>query len=184
MLSRGLSDEINEILGKELRGKLNEALILILLIKNYKAAQESKEGGFRGFRGRRDRPAVSEGLTTRNIADELDLPQSTVATAVKRIMKRGLVTHSKGMPVKTTEEGREVAREKLKHHRLLEVMLAESLGITPDEAHNESVKLMLLASCELIENIQDRYDHPKICPCGEEIPETDRCSIKIEQANK
>jgi len=181
MLSRGLSDEINDILGKELRGKLNEALILILLIKNYKASQESKQGGFKGFRGRRDRPVVSEGLTTRDIADALDLPQSTVATAVKRISGRGWVTHSKGMPVKTTEEGRDVAREKLKHHRLLEVMLAESIGMTPDEAHNESVKLMLLASCELIQMIEERYDNPTVCPCGEEIPETDRCSIKISQ---
>jgi len=183
MLSRGLNDEINEILGKELRGKLNEALILILLIKNYDAAQESRKGGFKGFRGRRDRPVVPEGLTTRDIADQLDLPQSTVATAVKRISERDWVTHSKGMPVKTTEQGREVAKEKLRHHRLLEVMLAESLGITPDEAHNESVKLMLLTSCELIMSIEERYDNPTVCPCGEPIPETDLCSVKIANSS-
>ena len=181
MLSRGLSEEINEILGKELRGKLNEALILILLIKNYDAAQESKKGGFKGFRGRRDRPVVSEGLTTRDIADALDLPQSTVATDLKRISGRGLVTHSKGMPVKTTAEGREVAKEKLRHHRMLEVYLAEGLGLTPDEAHNESVKLMLLASCELVKRIEERYDNPVVCPCGEDIPETNLCSSKIEK---
>lgn len=176
MLSRGLNDEINEILGKELRGKLNESLILILLIKNFEAAQASRSGGFRGFRGRRDRPVVTEGLTTRDIADALDLPQSTVATAVKRIADRGLVTHSKGMPVKTTDDGRDVARQKLRHHRLLEVWMAESLGMTPDDAHNEAVKLMLLASCELIKKIASRYDDPKVCPCGEDIPEdTGRC---------
>ena len=175
MMSRGLSNEINELLGKELRGKLNESLILILLIKNYEAAQEAQSSGFKGFRGRRERTVTKEGLTTRIIADELELPQSTVATAVKRLSERGYVTHSKGMPVKTTEEGRDVAREKLKHHRLLEVMIAESLGMGPDDAHNESVKLMLLASCELIEAIDKRYDHPRVCPCGEDIPETDRC---------
>lgn len=181
MLNRGLSEEINDLLGKELRGKLNESLILILLIKNYEASQMSKtSGGFFGFRGRKDKKAIPEGLTTRVIADELDLPQSTVATAVKRLSERGYVTHSKGMPVKTTETGREVANEKLKHHRLLEVMMVDSLGITPDEAHNESVKLMLLASCELINYIDLRYDNPTTCPCGENIPQSDACINKIE----
>ena len=70
-----------------------------------------------------------------------------------------------------------MAREKLKHHRLLEVLMAEALGMSPDEAHNESVKIMLLASCEFVNYIDQRYEHPRVCPCGEDIPETDRCEF-------
>ncbi len=175
MLNRGLKNEIDGILGKELRGKLNESLLLILLIKNYEAVQETKTSKGLGIRGRKDRIIVKEGITTRIVAEELDMPQSTVATAVNRLAKRGLVTHSKGLPIKTTEEGREVANEKLRHHRMLEILLVRELGIPPDTAHNESVKLMLLTSCELINTIGDRYGNPDTCPCGFNIPESKLC---------
>lgn len=180
MLNRGLSKEIDDILGRELRGKLNESLLLILLIKNYEAWEESKKAKPLRFRNKSQR-VIKEGITTRALADELDMPQSTVATAVSRLLKSGYVTHSKGMPVKTTETGREVAYEHLKHHRLLEIMLVNSLGMDIDDAHNESVKLMLLASCELIEIIRKRYNDPENCPCGEKIPSSNLCEI---EANK
>ncbi|MHA2030854.1 MAG: metal-dependent transcriptional regulator [Candidatus Kariarchaeaceae archaeon] len=176
VLNRGLKDEIDGILGKELRGKLNESLLLILLIKNYQAAQESKTSRSFGFRGRRDKKVIKEGLTTRIVAEELEMPQSTVATAVNRLVKRGLVTHSKGLPIMTTEDGREVAKEKLRHHRLLEVLFSRTLGLSPDDAHNESVKLMLLTSCNLVNIISQRFNDPKTCPCGLDIPEADLCS--------
>ncbi|MHA2250589.1 MAG: metal-dependent transcriptional regulator [Candidatus Kariarchaeaceae archaeon] len=177
MLTRGLKDEIDGILGKELRGKLNESLLLILLIKNYDAAEESKAQRAFGFRGRRDRRIIKEGLTTRVVAEELSMPQSTVATAVNRLVKRDLVSHSKGMPIKTTEEGREVAKEKLRHHRLLEVLLSDTLGLSPDDSHNESVKLMLLSSCELVNLISQRYKNPDTCPCGFKIPQSKLCDL-------
>ncbi len=41
MFERGINEEINELLGRELQGKLNEALLLILLTNNYVAAQKS-----------------------------------------------------------------------------------------------------------------------------------------------
>ncbi len=177
MLDRGLTKYIDEILGRELRGKLNESLLLILLIKNYNEALKDKDVKITGFRGKRKR--VTEGLTTREIADSLNMAQSTISTAVSRLVKKGYLTHSKGLPVKTTELGRQVANERLRHHRLLEVFLAECLGFDADSAHNESVKLMLLTSCAVIEAIDKRFNHPKMCPCGEPIPESDLCEKEI-----
>ncbi|MCY3412587.1 MAG: metal-dependent transcriptional regulator [Candidatus Heimdallarchaeota archaeon] len=174
MFDRGINEEINDLLGRELQGKLNEALLLILLTNNFSAAMKSKEEIQEPFKKRKS-PIIEEGLTTRVIADELDMPQSTVATAVARLVKRGYVTHSKGMPVKTTEIGRQVGEEKLRHHRLIEVYLVNGLGIDHDLAHDESLKLMLLASCDLIVAIDEHYNHPTICPCGHAIPQSPLC---------
>lgn len=174
MFDRGISEEVNEILGRELQGKLNEALLLILLTQNYNASLKSKEEQPEKFK-KRQSPVIVEGLTTRVIADELDMPQSTVATAVARLVKRGYVTHSKGMPVKTTELGRHNGNEKLRHHRLLEVLLVNTLGLHHDIAHDESIKLMLLASCSLVQAIDKQYNHPETCPCGLPIPKSPLC---------
>ncbi len=103
------------------------------------------------------------------------MPQSTVATAVARLVKRGLVTHSKGMPVKTTEAGRASGNEKLRHHRLLEVFLSNGLGMDHDSAHDESLKLMLLAGCNIIDAIDKQFNNPDTCPCGFDIPKSPLC---------
>ena len=92
------------------------------------------------------------------------------------MVKKGLLTHSKGLPVLTTEEGRSLGNERLRHHRLLEVLLFECVGMDIDAAHTEAIKLMLLTSCELTEAISNRFNNPKLCPCGEEIPQdVSRC---------
>ena len=174
MFDRGISEEINDILGRELQGKLNETLLLILLTTNYNASIKSKEEKQERFK-KRQTPMVVEGLTTRVISDELSMPQSTVATAVARLVKRGYVTHSKGLPVKTTEIGRHNGNEKLRHHRLLEVLFTNSLGLEHDIAHDESIKLMLLASCDLIRAIDKQYNFPESCPCGFNIPKSPLC---------
>lgn len=178
MLTPKLEGEIASF-SRELKGKLNESLLLILLIKNYDAAIESKKTRSRGFRGRKDRLLVKEGLTTAVVASELNMNQSTVGTTVNRLMKRGLVTHSKGNPIITTEEGRVAAREQIRHHRLLEVWLTNSLGLSPDGAHEESIKLSLISNCDLINTIDKRYDQPETCPCGDEIPKSDICGTDL-----
>lgn len=178
MLTSELEDEISSF-SRELRGKLNEMLLLILLIKNYDAAMESKTTRAFGFRGRKDRQLVREGLTTAVVAKELNMNQSTVGTTVSRLMKRNLVRHSKGKPIVTTEDGRAAANEQLRHHRLIEVWLTNSLGLSPDAAHSESIKLMLVVNCDLVNTIDKRYDNPDRCPCGEEIPPSELCGDNL-----
>lgn len=178
MLTPQLEEEISSF-SRELRGKLNEILLLILLIKNYDAAIESKTKRSFGFRGRKDRQLVKEGLTTAVVAKELNMNQSTVGTTVGRLIKRNLVKHSKGNPIITTEEGRQAAREQVRHHRLLEIWLTNSLGLSPDGAHGESIKLMLVTNCKLINTIDQRYESPTVCPCGEAIPQSSLCGTDL-----
>jgi Mn-dependent DtxR family transcriptional regulator len=179
MISEEFDEQVNDLLGKEMRGRLNDDLILMLLLQNYEEFNRPTERGFRGFRGTKRDNSIPDGLTTREIADELGVPQSTAATAVKRLKDDGLVTHSKGMPTKITKTGKQVAEERLKHHRLLEVMLVDTLALDHETAHNEALKFMLVASCQLIRDIDRRYEYPEACPAGGVIPDNDDCENKL-----
>ena len=92
MFNRGLTEEIDDLLGRELRGKLNESLLLIMLTKNYNTYLKDKGKKISGFRGKAKK--ITEGLTTRELADELNMPQSTISTAVARLVKKGYLIHS------------------------------------------------------------------------------------------
>lgn len=162
MLSDRLNKKIDDIIGKELRGSLNEYLILYLLIQD---AEDIEQGD-------KDK---EPGLTTRVLADDLNIPQSTTATVVKRLSEAGLVLHSKGEAVRITEKGSEVGKEMIKHHHLIEILFTNTLDLTPEEAHDEAIRLMLLTSCKLIKSIERTFDIPLVCPRGHKIPDIDLC---------
>ncbi len=158
MFDSNIDAEITSLFGRELRGKLNDALLLILLTEN--KLDNNDEFG----------------MTTRQMADFLELPQSTIATVVARLVKKGLVEHSKGRPVTISPTGVKIGNEMIRHHRLLEVALVDQLKLSHDDMHNEAIKLMLIVNCKTINKIADKYNHPSECPGGSPIPDSPLCS--------
>ena len=63
-----------------------------------------------------------------------------------------------------------VALEVLRHHRLLELYLAEALGVPWDRVHDEAEVLEHVLSEELEELIAAKLGHPTIDPHGDPIP--------------
>jgi DtxR family transcriptional regulator, Mn-dependent transcriptional regulator len=63
-----------------------------------------------------------------------------------------------------------VALEVIRHHRLLEAFLVESLGMTWDEVHDEAEVLEHALSEELEELIAAKLGHPTVDPHGDPIP--------------
>ena len=82
----------------------------------------------------------------------------------------GLVTHTPYKGVKLTDSGRRVALEVLRHHRLLELYLAESLGVPWDRVHDEAEVLEHVLSEELEELIAAKLGNPTRDPHGDPIP--------------
>lgn len=89
---------------------------------------------------------------------------------VKRLGELGLVEHEPYHGVSLTPEGRRVALEVLRHHRLLELYLAESLGVSWDRVHEEAEVLEHVLSEELEELIAARLGDPRLDPHGDPIP--------------
>ncbi len=119
-------------------------------------------------------------LKVGTIAKKLELPHSTVGSCIKRLENKGYVIYHRYKPVLLSIKGRELAIELTRHARLLEMLLINEFNLNQVEAHSECEKFNLLFSCELINKICQKYDHPKSCPCGEKILSSPGCFCEKE----
>jgi DtxR family transcriptional regulator, Mn-dependent transcriptional regulator len=109
-------------------------------------------------------------VSTTDLADRLGVTAGSVSAMVRKLADLGLVEHEPYRGVRLTEHGREVALEVLRHHRLLELFLAQELGMSWDRVHAEAEVLEHVLSEELEQLIADRLGHPTLDPHGDPIP--------------
>jgi DtxR family Mn-dependent transcriptional regulator len=89
---------------------------------------------------------------------------------VKKLGELGLVEHVPYHGVNLTSQGIRVALEVLRHHRLLELYLSETLGVPWDRVHQEAEVLEHVLSEELEELIATKLGDPTHDPHGDPIP--------------
>src|SRR5213079_773573 len=70
-----------------------------------------------------------------------------------------------------TDAGERVAIEVIRHHRLLELYLAETLGVHVDNVHDEADRLEHVISEELEARIDSALGFPTHDPHGDPIPD-------------
>jgi DtxR family Mn-dependent transcriptional regulator len=107
------------------------------------------------------------------IAHRLDVTPASASGMVRKLDELGLVTHERYRGVRLTEAGTRLALEMLRHHRLLELYLAESLGVPWDRVHQEAEVLEHVLSEELEALIAAKLGHPTHDPHGDPIPSAD-----------
>ena len=77
-------------------------------------------------------------VSTTALSERLGVTPASASAMVKKLAERGLVEHRPYRGVQLTPDGERVALEVLRHHRLLELYLAESLGVPWDRVHDEA----------------------------------------------
>ncbi len=120
-----------------------------------------------------------EAVSTNALAERLEVTPASASGMVKRLDEMGLVTHAPYRGVQLTPQGVAVALEVIRHHRLLELYLAESLGVPWDRVHDEAEVLEHVLSEELEDLIADKLGDPTHDPHGDPIPTRDG---RIEEA--
>jgi len=110
---------------------------------------------------------------TSAIAEHLDVTSPTVTSMLETLADRGLVDREKYKGVELTEEGRTVALEVLRHHRLLETYLTEHLEYDWTEVHDEADVLEHHISEEFERRLAAALDEPTVDPHGDPIPGAD-----------
>ena len=117
----------------------------------------------------------TEGLhaTTKAIAERLGVSAPSVTAMAKKLAAEGLLERKPYHGVVLTAEGRQVALEVLRHHRLLERYLAERLGLGLHEVHDEAERLEHVLSEELEARIDAELGFPTHDPHGDPIPDRD-----------
>jgi DtxR family transcriptional regulator, Mn-dependent transcriptional regulator len=121
-------------------------------------------------------------VTTTALAERLHVTPASASAMVKRLNELGFVTHEPYRGVLLTDKGRAVALEVLRHHRLLELYLAESLGVPWDRVHDEAEVLEHVLSEELEELIAAKLGDPTHDPHGDPIP-TRELKVPIEETS-
>ncbi len=113
---------------------------------------------------------VGGAVSTNDLAERLGVTPGSVSAMVRKLSELGLVEHEPYHGVTLTDHGREVALEVLRHHRLLELFLAQELGMPWDRVHAEAEVLEHVISEELEQLIAARLGHPTLDPHGDPIP--------------
>ena len=92
---------------------------------------------------------------------------------VKKLAALGLVEHAPYRGVRLTAAGEKVAVEVIRHHRLLELYLARTLGLHVDDVHDEAERLEHVLSEELEARIDSALGFPTHDPHGDPIPDAE-----------
>src|SRR5690348_4309262 len=112
-------------------------------------------------------------VSTNALAERLGVTAASASNMAKKLDQLGLVEHVPYKGVKLTPAGLKVALEVLRHHRLLELYLAETLDVPWDRVHDEAEVLEHVLSEELEELIARKLGNPTHDPHGDPIPTAD-----------
>jgi DtxR family Mn-dependent transcriptional regulator len=115
----------------------------------------------------------TEPVSTNALAERLGITPGSVSAMLKRLGELGVIAHEPYRGVRLTEDGRRIALEVIRHHRLLESFLADALGMPWDRVHAEAEVLEHVLSEDLEDLIAAKLGHPTVDPHGDPIPTAD-----------
>ena len=119
-------------------------------------------------------------VTTSALAERLSVSSASVTNMVKKLAEMKLVKHTPYRQVVLTPAGEKIALEIVRHHRLLELYLAEVMGYSWDQVHEEAEKLEHVISEEFEERMSAALGHPSVDPHGHPIPAKDGTITVLE----
>jgi DtxR family Mn-dependent transcriptional regulator len=110
---------------------------------------------------------------TNAVAERLGVTSASASAMLKRLSDEGMVDYEPYHGARLTSKGEQVALETIRHHRLIELFLAEELGMPWDRVHEEAEVLEHHISEELEELIAAKLGQPALDPHGDPIPDRD-----------
>jgi len=113
---------------------------------------------------------LGEPVSTNALADALGVRQSSISGMLRKLDDLGLVSYEAYRGFSLSDEGRTAALSVIRRHRLLELFLAEELGVPWDEVHDEAEMLEHALSPRLCDRIVAKLGYPSIDPHGDPIP--------------
>ncbi|NIM45282.1 MAG: metal-dependent transcriptional regulator [Nitrososphaeria archaeon] len=110
--------------------------------------------------------------STGDVSKDLQVAMGTVTNTVQRLEKMGLITHIPYRGMRLTDEGRRIALDVIRRHRLTERLLTDVLEVDWSKVHDEACKLEHSLSREIVKSLEKRLGNPKTCPHGNPLPTT------------
>ena len=105
------------------------------------------------------------------LAEKLEISNAAVTDMLRKLSRDGFVDYKKYKSIKLTNNGESYAKNMLRRHRIWEVFLHQTLGMSWDKVHEEAEKLEHSSSDELINLLEEFLDYPEVDPHGYPIPD-------------
>jgi DtxR family Mn-dependent transcriptional regulator len=119
-------------------------------------------------------------VSTNALSEKLRVAPASVTSMIKKLSEKKLLTHKRYQGVKLTQAGQKIALEVIRHHRLIELYLAEALGVPWDRVHEEAEKWEHVLSEDLEDRMDAALGHPTRDPHGSPIPSRDGTIIELD----
>jgi DtxR family Mn-dependent transcriptional regulator len=107
---------------------------------------------------------------TNEIAERIQTKPPTVSDMLKKLTVKKLVTYEKYKRVQLTNQGKKLAIQIIRKHRLWETFLHDKLNFSWDEVHEVAEQLEHIQSEKLTERLDQYLGFPKYDPHGDPIP--------------
>jgi len=111
-------------------------------------------------------------VTTNALAEKLSTKPASVTDMMKKLKAKKLLHYQPYQGFRLSNEGRKVALDIIRRHRLWEYFLAEKLKFKWDEVHMVAEDLEHVSSKKLIDKLDEFLDFPKFDPHGDPIPDS------------
>jgi DtxR family Mn-dependent transcriptional regulator len=109
-------------------------------------------------------PRKSDLVPMGQLASALGVVPGTATTMVKGMADSGLVKYEPYAGVRLTQAGERVAAGVVRRHRMIELFLAQVIGIDATAVHDEAEHLEHAVSDRLLARIDEMLGHPAIDP--------------------
>jgi DtxR family Mn-dependent transcriptional regulator len=122
-------------------------------------------------------------VTTNGVANELQTRPASVTDMLKKLKAQKLLLYEKYKGFKLSNEGRKVALQIIRKHRLWEYFLVEKLQFGWDEVHEIAEELEHISSKKLIDRLDEFLGFPKTDPHGDPIPDSQGRVVHAKQVD-
>lgn len=122
-------------------------------------------------------------VTTNELAEELQTRAASVTDMLKKLKDQKLLMYEKYKGFRLSPEGRKVAVQIIRKHRLWEYFLVQKLHFGWDEVHEIAEELEHISSKKLIDRLDDYLGFPKWDPHGDPIPDSNGKFERVEQVS-
>ncbi|MEP7269313.1 MAG: metal-dependent transcriptional regulator [Saprospiraceae bacterium] len=109
--------------------------------------------------------------TTSALSEKLDTTAASVTDMLKKLAEQNLIKYIKYKGVKLNQDGKNMALQLIRKHRIWETFLHEKLNISWDSIHDIAEQLEHVKSDILIDKLDTMLNYPKYDPHGDPIPD-------------
>ncbi|PRY90364.1 metal-dependent transcriptional regulator [Mongoliibacter ruber] len=110
-------------------------------------------------------------VSTNDISGEMKNRPASVSDMLRKLGEKKVIEYRKYYGVHITEDGKKLALQTIRKHRLWEVFLVEKLNFSWDEVHEVADELEHIKSRILIQRLDEYLGFPKFDPHGDPIPD-------------